>query len=58
MLVNRRQFVKGYYDARNIASRVHAPYGEPARLGRRMHQVHVKNSTRKHRVHSSTLPNG
>ena len=32
-----------YYDARNIKSRVHDPYGEPARLGKRIHQVHVKN---------------
>jgi L-ribulose-5-phosphate 3-epimerase len=32
-----------YYDARNIKSRVHDPYGEPARLGRRIHQIHVKN---------------
>jgi L-ribulose-5-phosphate 3-epimerase len=32
-----------YYDARNIKSRVHDPYGEPTRLGRRIRQVHVKN---------------
>ena len=32
-----------YYDARNIKSRVHDPYGEPAKLGKRIHQVHVKN---------------
>lgn len=32
-----------YYDARNIKSRLHDPYGEPAKLGRRIHQVHVKN---------------
>jgi L-ribulose-5-phosphate 3-epimerase len=32
-----------YYDARNIKSRVHDPYGEPTRLGRRIQQVHVKN---------------
>lgn len=32
-----------YYDARNIKSRLHDPYGEPTRLGRRIHQVHVKN---------------
>ncbi len=37
------EFVGVYYDARNIASRVHEPYGEPTRLGRRIHQVHVKN---------------
>lgn len=37
------EFVAVYYDARNIASRVHPPYGEPTRLGRRIHQVHVKN---------------
>jgi L-ribulose-5-phosphate 3-epimerase len=36
-------YVGVYYDARNIKSRVHDPYGEPARLGRRIHQVHVKN---------------
>jgi sugar phosphate isomerase/epimerase len=23
--------------------RVHDPYGEPARLGKRIHQVHIKN---------------
>jgi L-ribulose-5-phosphate 3-epimerase len=39
-------FVAVYYDARNIASRVHPPYGEPTRLGRRIHQVHVKNGPR------------
>ena len=32
-----------YYDARNIKSRVHDPYGEPTRLGKRIEQVHVKN---------------
>ncbi|MEP6592696.1 MAG: sugar phosphate isomerase/epimerase family protein [Acidobacteriota bacterium] len=32
-----------YYDARNIKSRLHDPYGEPARLGRRINQIHVKN---------------
>jgi len=36
-------FVGVYYDARNIKSRVHDPYGEPTRLGKRIHQVHVKN---------------
>ena len=36
-------FVGVYHDARNIKMRVHDPYGEPARLGRRIHQVHVKN---------------
>ncbi len=36
-------FVGVYHDARNIKSKVHDPYGEPARLGRRIHQVHVKN---------------
>jgi sugar phosphate isomerase/epimerase len=36
-------FVGVYYDARNIKSRVHDPYGEPTRLGRRINQVHVKN---------------
>jgi L-ribulose-5-phosphate 3-epimerase len=32
-----------YYDARNIKSRVHDPYGEPTRLGKWIQQVHVKN---------------
>lgn len=32
-----------YYDARNIKSRLHDPYGEPAKLGRRINQIHVKN---------------
>lgn len=33
-----------YYDARNIARRLKRdPYHEPALLGRRIHQVHVKN---------------
>jgi L-ribulose-5-phosphate 3-epimerase len=36
-------FVGVYYDARNIKSRVHDPYGEPKLLGKRIHQVHVKN---------------
>ena len=36
-------YIGVYYDARNIKSRVHEPYGEPTRLGRRIHQVHVKN---------------
>jgi L-ribulose-5-phosphate 3-epimerase len=36
-------YVGVYYDARNIKSRVHDPYGEPARLGKRIHQVHIKN---------------
>ena len=36
-------FVGVYYDARNIKSRVHDPYGEPTRLGKRINQVHVKN---------------
>ncbi|MBI1873025.1 MAG: sugar phosphate isomerase/epimerase [Acidobacteria bacterium] len=39
-------FVGVYYDARNIKSRVHDPYGEPTRLGRRIHQVHVKNGSK------------
>jgi sugar phosphate isomerase/epimerase len=37
------EFVGVYYDARNIKSRLHDPYGEPAKLGRRIHQIHVKN---------------
>ena len=36
-------FVGVYYDARNIKSRVGDPYDEPKRLGKRIHQVHVKN---------------
>ena len=36
-------FVGVYYDARNIKSRLHDPYGEPARLGARIDQIHVKN---------------
>jgi sugar phosphate isomerase/epimerase len=35
-----------YYDARNIKARLHDPYGEPAKLGSRIHQVHVKNGPR------------
>ena len=37
------EFVGVYYDARNIKSRLHDPYGEPKRLGKRIHQIHVKN---------------
>jgi L-ribulose-5-phosphate 3-epimerase len=37
------EFVGVYYDARNIKSRVHDPYGEPKRLGKRINQVHIKN---------------
>lgn len=36
-------YVGIYYDARNIKSRLHDPYGEPKLLGKRIHQVHVKN---------------
>ncbi len=32
-----------YYDARNIKSRLHDPYGEPAKLGKRINQIHIKN---------------
>jgi sugar phosphate isomerase/epimerase len=33
-----------YYDARNIKSRLKIdPYDEPKRLGKRIHQIHVKN---------------
>ena len=35
-----------YYDARNIKSRVNDPYGEPTKLGKRIHQVHVKNGNK------------
>jgi L-ribulose-5-phosphate 3-epimerase len=37
------EFVGVYYDARNIKSRLHDPYGEPTRLGKRINQIHVKN---------------
>ena len=37
------EYVGVYYDARNIKSRVHDPYGEPTRLGKRIKQVHIKN---------------
>ena len=37
------EFVGVYYDARNIKSRLHDPYGEPAKLGKRIDQIHVKN---------------
>lgn len=36
-------YVGVYYDARNIKSRVHDPYGEPKQLGKRINQIHVKN---------------
>jgi sugar phosphate isomerase/epimerase len=37
-------FVAVYYDARNIKSRLKAdPYDEPKKLGKRIHQIHVKN---------------
>src|ERR671913_1287065 len=37
-------FVAVYYDARNIKSRLKKdPYEEPKQLGRRIHQIHVKN---------------
>jgi sugar phosphate isomerase/epimerase len=36
-------FIGVYYDARNIKSRVHDPYGEPKQLGKRINQVHIKN---------------
>jgi sugar phosphate isomerase/epimerase len=35
-----------YYDAHNIKSKLHDPYGEPTRLGKRIHQVHVKNGSK------------
>lgn len=37
------EFVGVYYDARNIKARLHDPYGEPAKLGSRIDQIHVKN---------------
>jgi L-ribulose-5-phosphate 3-epimerase len=37
-------FVGVYYDARNIKSRLKVdPYDEPKKLGKRIHQIHVKN---------------
>jgi L-ribulose-5-phosphate 3-epimerase len=37
-------YVGVYYDARNIKSRLKQdPYEEPKRLGKRIHQIHVKN---------------
>ena len=36
-------FVGVYYDAHNIKVKVHDPYGEPKLLGKRIHQVHIKN---------------
>ena len=36
-------FVGVYYDARNIKARLHDPYGEPAKLAKRIDQIHVKN---------------
>jgi sugar phosphate isomerase/epimerase len=37
-------FVGVYYDARNIKSRLKEdPYDEPKKLGKRIHQIHVKN---------------
>lgn len=39
-------YVAVYYDARNIKSRLHDPYGEPKRLGKRIHQIHVKNGNK------------
>lgn len=39
-------YVGVYYDARNIKSRVHDPYGEPKQLGKRINQIHVKNGTK------------
>jgi sugar phosphate isomerase/epimerase len=40
-------YVGVYYDARNIKSRLKQdPYHEPKLLGRRIHQIHVKNGPR------------
>ena len=37
-------YVGVYYDARNIKSRLKVdPYDEPKKLGKRIHQIHVKN---------------
>jgi sugar phosphate isomerase/epimerase len=41
------EYVGVYYDARNIKSRLKEdPYDEPKLLGRRIHQIHVKNGPR------------
>ncbi len=40
------EYVGVYYDARNIKSRLHDPYGEAKRLGKRIHQIHVKNGNK------------
>jgi L-ribulose-5-phosphate 3-epimerase len=37
-------YVAVYYDAHNIVPRVKDIYAEPALLGRRIHQIHVKNA--------------
>jgi sugar phosphate isomerase/epimerase len=37
-------YVAVYYDAHNIAPRVKDIYAEPKMLGRRIHQIHVKNA--------------
>jgi L-ribulose-5-phosphate 3-epimerase len=37
-------YVAVYYDAHNIVSRVKDIYAEPKMLGRRIHQIHVKNA--------------
>lgn len=39
-------FVAVYHDTRNLKRRGHDPYVEPARLGRRIDQIHVKNGDR------------
>lgn len=36
-------FVAVYHDTRNLKRRGHDPYIEPARLGKRIDQIHVKN---------------
>ena len=37
-------YVASYYDAHNIVSRVKDVYVEPKMLGKRIHQIHVKNA--------------
>ena len=37
-------YVAVYYDAHNIVARVKDVYAEPKMLGRRIHQIHVKNA--------------
>ena len=38
-------YVAVYYDAHNIVPRVKDIYAEPKMLGKRIHQIHVKNAS-------------